>query len=111
MAGFATFRSGALVKEAVLVPCPFLTLTGIPCPGCGMTRSCLALVHGDLALAWSYHPFSFLLVSIAAAFAFFPGRLRLAWSRLSRPARQITVLCGIALALGRWISRLPFLDS
>jgi hypothetical protein len=31
--------------------CPMKTLTGIDCPGCGMTRSLRALTHGDLALA------------------------------------------------------------
>jgi len=35
--------------------CPFRALTGIPCPGCGMTRSFLALTNGDLAGAASYH--------------------------------------------------------
>ncbi len=35
--------------------CPFRTLTGIPCPGCGMTRSFLALAQGDLSGSLSYH--------------------------------------------------------
>ena len=29
-------------------PCPLRSLTGVPCPFCGMTRGTLALVHGDL---------------------------------------------------------------
>lgn len=28
---------------------------GIECPGCGMTRSLVSLVHGDFAAAWRYH--------------------------------------------------------
>jgi hypothetical protein len=36
--------------------CPFLALTGIPCPLCGTTRAWDATLHGDLAAAFRYHP-------------------------------------------------------
>ncbi len=36
--------------------CLFRSLTGIPCPACGMSRAWLALLHGDLAGAFRYHP-------------------------------------------------------
>lgn len=36
--------------------CPFRFLTGFSCPGCGMTRSCTAAVHGDLLSSLGYHP-------------------------------------------------------
>lgn len=32
--------------------CPFWRLTGLLCPGCGVTRMCLALLRLDLAGAW-----------------------------------------------------------
>lgn len=32
-------------------PCPFRAVTGIPCPGCGMTRLADAVAHGHLATA------------------------------------------------------------
>lgn len=32
-------------------PCIFLRLTGLYCPGCGITRMLHALVHGDVARA------------------------------------------------------------
>lgn len=35
------------------LPCPFRTLTGFLCPGCGVSRLCLALLRGDLAGAWA----------------------------------------------------------
>lgn len=35
--------------------CPLLTLTGIPCPGCGLTRSFVAIAQGDWSEAVAYH--------------------------------------------------------
>ena len=36
--------------------CPFKFITGIPCPGCGMTRACLAVAKGDFPASFYYHP-------------------------------------------------------
>jgi|GEM_PF-785693 len=41
-----------------LFPCPFSTLTGLPCAGCGITRSMVAWFKGDWRLALQYHPLS-----------------------------------------------------
>ena len=38
------------------LPCPFYTLTGLLCPGCGVSRLCLALLRGDWAGAWAANP-------------------------------------------------------
>lgn len=40
----------------VIGRCPVYWLTGIPCPGCGMTRAFEALLHLDIAGAFYYHP-------------------------------------------------------
>lgn len=40
-----------------LMPCPLLKVTGLPCPGCGMTRSCLAMLRGDWIEVWRLNPF------------------------------------------------------
>lgn len=37
--------------------CPLRYWTGIPCPTCGMTRSFIAMVQGNLAQAAAYHLF------------------------------------------------------
>lgn len=47
--------------------CPVRRLTGIPCPGCGMTRAAVALAHGDLASAVAFHPLSPLVALAAVA--------------------------------------------
>ncbi|MEX1126405.1 MAG: DUF2752 domain-containing protein [Acidimicrobiia bacterium] len=36
--------------------CPFALLTGVACPGCGMTRAASALLRGNFDLALDYHP-------------------------------------------------------
>ncbi len=35
--------------------CPLLSLTGIACPGCGLTRGFHALFHGDIAAALGFN--------------------------------------------------------
>ena len=34
------------------IPCPFHAVTGLHCPGCGVTRMCVALARLDFAAAW-----------------------------------------------------------
>lgn len=38
--------------------CVFHNVTGLPCPGCGMTRAFLAIGHGNLASAWKLNALS-----------------------------------------------------
>lgn len=38
-------------------PCPFKALTGCYCPGCGSTRSMMALADGDVLLSFRQNPF------------------------------------------------------
>jgi hypothetical protein len=35
--------------------CSFKNLTGLPCPGCGLTRSIVAGLHGDFKASLMYH--------------------------------------------------------
>ena len=39
--------------------CSFHALTGLSCPGCGLTRAFCAISHGQFRDAWDLHPFSF----------------------------------------------------
>lgn len=55
--------------------CIFRKVTGVPCPGCGMTRAHLAVLHLDLQGAFFYHPLWFLPVPLAGFQLFFPEGL------------------------------------
>ena len=48
------------------VPCLFYTVTGRLCPGCGVTRMCLALLRWDWAEAWDANPVLLLMLPILA---------------------------------------------
>lgn len=37
------------------ISCPILSITGVHCPGCGMTRALLSALRLDFAAAFSYH--------------------------------------------------------
>lgn len=41
--------------------------TGLPCPGCGLTRSFVSIAHGDLLAAWQFNPAGPLVFLIVAA--------------------------------------------
>jgi len=57
--GVAGAIGGAALAGAPL--CPTAALFGVPCPGCGLTRATLALLHGDVGAALHLHPLVFVL--------------------------------------------------
>ena len=64
LAGIYIRLSGQAFETVYFLPCVFKGVTSIPCPGCGMTRACLAILQGEFSTAWRYHPFSFLLIGL-----------------------------------------------
>jgi hypothetical protein len=57
-------------------PCPLRSITGIPCPFCGMTTSVTAAVHGHLGDALAANPLGIVAVVLAAAAWVIPRRRR-----------------------------------
>lgn len=57
--------------------CWFKRLTGLGCPGCGLTRSVICLVHGNFLGAWDFNPggYLFLLLIVVQ----FPYRIAQIW--------------------------------
>ncbi len=82
--------------------CVILSLTGFPCPGCGMTRALLAALQLDFRTAFAYHPM-FWSVSLLFLCIIFDGKLF--------RKRYINVLFYAFLFLGyiiNWINSINF---
>ena len=45
-----------VVITTIKIPCFFYVLTGLYCPGCGVTRMSVALLQLDFERAFYYHP-------------------------------------------------------
>lgn len=46
------------------VPCPIKEITGFYCPGCGITRMLISLLHLDIYGAFRYNPLVFISLPI-----------------------------------------------
>lgn len=61
---------GFVLAFAFVIGCPFKTLLGVPCMGCGMSRAFISLVCGNIKGAFEFHPLFFLLPLILGLILF-----------------------------------------
>lgn len=114
LAAILETRGGTAVVLPVLgIPLPELCYArrwlGIECPGCGLTRSFIAIMHGDFTSAWLFNPAG---VAFFAAVAFQLPYRAIQLQRLHRGQRQARPVwlnwlwapVGIALVI-QWIAR------
>ncbi|MDR3552125.1 MAG: DUF2752 domain-containing protein [Clostridia bacterium] len=87
-------------RRVVLFPCIFRSITGLDCPGCGMTRAFYCLLHLDFAQAFRYNPFCFVLAPILGV-AWAEGLSALLRGRAFRLNHRVAkpLLCALALLL------------
>lgn len=98
------------------LPCPLRTLTGVPCPFCGLTTATVSLTHGRWQAAAAANPFVYLLAGLVVVTAPVLAARALGQARPARPwsaaARQRTgriVLCLVALSWLFQLHRFGFL--
>ena len=114
------FAAGIFLLMTFLVPigklsilnCPFLSLTGFPCPFCGLTRSIWAISAGDWTFATINAPLAWLLyAALVIVFAWNAGCLlignhKVFLLRLTRNKANRAAKIAIAIILLNWIYRL-----
>ena len=88
--------------------CPFLALTGLPCPTCGGTRAVLAMSHLRFAEGFCLNPLvaagwvcAALLVPYAAVVCL-AGRRRLRATDVTDRERRLVALLLLVLLLANW---------
>ena len=101
---------GLLYAKAV--PCAFARLTHVPCPGCGSTRSSIALLHGDLEGVFRYNPLGPVMAVLIGALAaqalvsvFVYGDIRAAGEgRVGLVVKRTLIAVGV-LEVVLWLAR------
>jgi hypothetical protein len=80
------------------IPCPFHALTGLYCPGCGLTRVILSLMDFDIAQAFRFNPLIFLLLPMYILYSVF--RLK-SYKKSSDYAMTVMVVLTLSFGLLR----------
>lgn len=97
--GVACLLAPAGIEDGPVL-CPFRRLTGLPCPGCGLTRSWTYLMHGWWRESFLAHPFGPLaaaLVVVLALLALRARHRRTAGPDLDRLAKHpVTIVVAVA---------------
>ncbi len=110
MAGLGTALVALRAVDVHAPACPFRTITGVACPGCGITRLSAAVAGGDLHLAVGNDPagvaFLALLTTVAVV------HLVQVVIRKQRPPSWLehrAVLAGLgALLAAHWVTTLTW---
>ena len=95
-------------------PCPFHAMTGLWCPGCGLTRATHAVLRGHIAAAFGFNLFFplFLAGTVIAWLAWVRsalGRAPLGW--LVRVPARLPVAAGVALLAFGALRNMPGLQA
>jgi len=120
-------RSGHGTHQQLgLPPCPSVLLFDRPCPGCGLTTSWTAFIHGDIAYAFHAHPLGppmYILYTVSAFMALYAFFKNLRFSTDTREFNRVmAVAITVFVVFGffrmattpnfgtvseHWLSRLP----
>ena len=106
-----TAVGGALVAARnvlpVGLPCPTLALTGVPCPGCGMTRAADALVHGRVLEVVTQDPAALVLIAVIAVLAVGHVLRRQGWLRRTGAVTpRLASALGAGALVAHWVTTL-----
>jgi Protein of unknown function (DUF2752) len=77
--GLAVAYQATMGGDGLWLPCPLRTLTGVPCPLCGMTTAATGLAAGDLGAALAANPFVLVLAGFTLLMAVVMAARALGW--------------------------------
>lgn len=87
------------------IPCPFHKITGLKCPGCGVSRMIVSILRLDLAAAFKYNPFLFITVPFLIAYLVC-SEIKYVLQGSGRMGKWETLLyVELVLAIAYWILR------
>ncbi|MFA5554157.1 MAG: DUF2752 domain-containing protein [Phycisphaerae bacterium] len=97
-------------ESKIFPPCPFKTITGFYCPGCGSLRAVHQLMHGHFIEAFRLNPlmvlFTVIMIAIFIAFLIPSEKIKHLRSRFSKMPIALIVL---VIIVAYWLLRnLPF---
>lgn len=78
-AAAAAVIAGLYISE---LPCLFVGLFGIPCPGCGITRAYIALFRLDFAAAFAYNPMFWAVPILYTSYLFDDKLFKARWANV-----------------------------
>ena len=97
----------ALVLYFMDIGCIIRFVTGVACPGCGLTRAWLCALHLDFAAALAFHPLFWLVPPVALAVVCYERTSRM--PSVSSGARRVLAAClaaAVVLFIAVWLARL-----
>jgi hypothetical protein len=90
------------------IPCVFHLATGLYCPGCGITRAVINLLHLKLYQAFRYNPLVIILAPIYMIYWYAMRRKQLFVSKVTMAFMlAITIAFGILRNLPSWVFLAP----
>lgn len=83
-----------ITVTGIFIPCPFYTLTGLKCPGCGISHCLLALMRFDVETAFAENGLVVVLLPFAAAYGVYR-----AWRYIKKGKTDFAVWEAVVLSL------------
>lgn len=117
----STYLAGAVLLASALLPLPrhdaiaglpsvclFHNFTGLPCPGCGLTRSWVSMAHGHFGEALVWHPLGPLMFVATLLYALWSVGIALQRPPFAMPRKlqSAAIVAFSLLLLSFWAARL-----
>ncbi len=104
-----TNRDGHLEEKQSF--CPFKMMTGMPCPGCGITKSFVSIYEGNFEKSFHYHLFGIPILLISACMVVIFAAEIATQKELFHNflySKKLAYACGITLAVYHIIRTIHF---